>query len=226
MGKQNRQLGSGYFTRVSRERCVLASSYLPVCLFVSVSVCPSVYLSVCLSVSAHLSVSVCLPVCLSVSAHLSVCVCPLSVCLYQRSSHWMHFPEIWYVCRETANSVKIWQNYRSHEYPSVFHIVDSDVCRASLATLSEFITLLRMTYLRQQYYGNSLFLLRWQQWLRERPAMLRYTYVAYLFIATIWFRLSSVYFSICLFYVKPPNIALLGIGHLNWNWKALIRNSG
>jgi len=41
MGKRNRHLGSGYITRVSRERCVLASSYLPVCLsmYVCMYVC-------------------------------------------------------------------------------------------------------------------------------------------------------------------------------------------
>ena len=47
--------------------------------------------------------------------------------------------------------LKLEKNYWSREYPSVFHIVDNDVCRASLAPLSEFITLLRMTFLRQQY---------------------------------------------------------------------------
>jgi hypothetical protein len=35
--ENNRQLGSGYFTLVSRERCVLASSYLSVCLYQHIS---------------------------------------------------------------------------------------------------------------------------------------------------------------------------------------------
>jgi hypothetical protein len=43
MGKQYQHLGSEYFTRVSRERCILASSYLPVCVsvFVRMYVCIS-----------------------------------------------------------------------------------------------------------------------------------------------------------------------------------------
>jgi len=140
MGKQNRQMGSGYFKRVSCERCVLASSYLPVCMFVC----------------------------------LCLCMC---VCMYQHSSHWIHFPEIWYVCWETANSVKTGKkNYRSHEYPSVFHVVDFDVCCASLAPISEFITLLRMTYLRQQYQGNSLSLCRGNSGYANAPQC----YVTYL----------------------------------------------
>jgi len=91
---------------------------------------------------------------------------------------------------------------------------------------------LRIYYIVENYIFTSTVLrehtvsLPWQQWLRKRAALLRYTYLAYLFIATVWFRLSLVYFSICLRCVKTANIALLGIGHLNWNWKALIRNSG
>jgi hypothetical protein len=81
----------------------------------------------------------------------------LSVCMYKHSYHWTHFPDIWYFCRGTANSVKIWQNCRSHEFPSVFHIVDSDIFRASMATLLEFIVvendIFKSTTLRD--HGNN-----------------------------------------------------------------------
>jgi hypothetical protein len=83
---------------------------------------------------------------LVVSARLSVCmyVCVTTAptgCIFLKSD----------VCRETANPVKIGKKIIGHMNTQVFFHIDSDVCRASLAALSEFITLFRMTYLRQQY---------------------------------------------------------------------------
>jgi hypothetical protein len=46
----------------------------------------------------------------------------------------------------------------------------------SILTLSMFLKLLKATYVMQQYQGKTT----WQQWLRESPTVIRYTYIAYL----------------------------------------------
>jgi len=129
------------------------------------------------------------------------------------------------VCWETANSVKTGKKLSVTWIPKCFMLLTATCV---VLPWHQFQSLLHCwewhIYVNNTRGTHCLFALA--KWLRERAAMLRYTYMAYLFIATIWFRLSLVYFGICLCCVKTANIALLGIGHLNWYWKTRIRNSG